>query len=283
VAAVLASAALAACSGESAVERLAVTPTVDVPESVALGEPLDIGYSWAVADDFEAPADDYQVFLHMRDAEGNILAQDDHYPPIPTSQWQPGSVQSYRRWFYPETDFEVESIDFVVGLYADDGRAALAWEGGFEDMPVVSRMQIRVDDQGGKPVWVEGWHPVEEVPGQTPSVWRWSEQAARAVFANPRRDATLHFRAHSPVDEINGPQTVVLRMGETEIARFEIESASAFTERVEVAADVLGDDDWAELHVEVSDVFKPSELDPESQDDRELGLQMFLLFLSSSS
>ena len=44
--------ALAGCGGDAASAQVDVRVTLDLPDSVALGEPLDIGYGWAPADDF---------------------------------------------------------------------------------------------------------------------------------------------------------------------------------------------------------------------------------------
>ena len=62
----------------------------------------------------------------------------------------------------------------------------------------------------------------------------------------------------------------------------EITSAQEFSERVEIPAAAMGEDDWVELTLEISPVLVPKELDPESADERTLGLQVFRLYLSSS-
>lgn len=279
-AACLALVTLAACGGSGDAPRMAVEPSVDLPGSVPLGEPLDMGYTWTPGDEFTPPAEDYQVFVHMIDPQGQIVFQDDHYPPEPTSQWSVGTPLEYRRWVYPPEDLEVEFLDVAVGLYAQDGRAMILEGEEWVNAAPVHRLEIRADDLGGIPVFIDGWHPQEETP-ESLSSWRWSQGVAHAVFTNPSRDAVLHLRAHAPYDEV-GPQTVVLRIGETEVGRFETTSADDFLERIEISAEAMGDNDWVELTMEVSPVFVPQELDPASQDDRTLGLQVFKMYLSSS-
>ena len=98
---------VAACGGAEA-PRIDVELTLDMPDSVPLDEPLHMTYTWAPGDDFEAPLDDYQVFVHVLDAYRNIVFQDDHYPTEPTSQWSTGQPQSYDRWLYLPTGLEVD-------------------------------------------------------------------------------------------------------------------------------------------------------------------------------
>jgi len=85
LAGLLMSGGLAGCTGGDQIRRVAVEPTVQLPESVALGEPLHFEYTWTPASEFTAPKDDYKIFVHLLDPQGRIVLQDDHYPPEPTS------------------------------------------------------------------------------------------------------------------------------------------------------------------------------------------------------
>ena len=271
------------CSGGGDAVQLAVMPTLDLPDSLPLGEPFDLGYGWVIANDFEAPINDYKVFVHIRDPEGNIILQDDHYPPEPTSQWRAGEDQFYRRWFYSPTLLENDYLDFFIGFYSEDGQAQLRVDAGWESMPFIHRMEIRTEDTAGVPVWVEGWHHPENDPTKSLPNWRWSEESAHVFFSNPRKDAVLHLQAHSPVGEIGGPQIVKLRFGDVEIANLEVVESVPFIERIKVPAEALGDEEWAELWIEVKPSLVLAEVDETNEDERELGLQVFTLYLSSGS
>ncbi|NKB89681.1 MAG: hypothetical protein GKS06_15805 [Acidobacteria bacterium] len=272
-------AAVAGCGSGDAV-RVAATVSVAMPDSVPLHEPLHVTYTWTPSDDFSAPMEDYQVFVHARDGQGNVLFQDDHYPPEPTSQWQAGQTLTYDRWIYVPDALEVDQIDFVTGLYSADGRALLRGDAGtWTDAVDAHTLEVRLNDMQGVPAFIEGWHGEEgAAAGET---WRWSEGVARAAFTNPRKDGTLHLRAHGPFDEV-GAQVLVLRAGETEIARIDVTSPANFEERIVVPATAMGDDDWVEVTLEISPALVPKELDPQSSDERVLGLQVFMLYLSSS-
>ena len=282
--ALVAAVASAACAADETLQ-VDVQVQLDLPESVALGEPLDIGFVWTPASEFGAPADDYRVFVHMIDPDGNILLQDDHYPPQPTSQWRAGQVEEYRRWYDPPNSIEAEYLDFVVGLYSADMRTRIRdTDGDWVEGVQVHRVTVRADDVSGIPLYMEGWHPPERVeePGpREPREWRWSQQTARAVFTNPHKDAVLHLRAHGPSDEV-GAQVVVLRIGDNEVANVAVNGADEFLERIVILASAMGDNEWVELNLEVTPALVPQELDPSSQDDRELGLQVFSMYLSSS-
>ena len=65
------------------------------------------------------PAEDYTVFAHLLDADGNILSQDDNSPRLPTRYWRWGeSFTTFHRF-----DDEYNMLDYVVavGLYINDG------------------------------------------------------------------------------------------------------------------------------------------------------------------
>ncbi len=278
----LAVALVSTACADAGTPQLDVRVQLDLPDSVPLGEPLDIGFAWETASEFEAPADDYKIFVHMIDPDGNILLQDDHYPPQPTSQWRAGQTEGYRRWYYPPNSLEAEYLDFVVGLYSPDSRARVrdangAWAEGVQ----VHRMTVRSDDVSGIPLYMEGWHPPEQVAEPEAREWRWSQENARAVFTNPRKEAVLHLHAHGPFDEV-GAQAVVLRIGEDEVASVAVSSADEFLERIVIPASSMGDNEWVELNLQVTPALVPQEMDPSSQDVRQLGLQVFSMYLSSS-
>ena len=56
-----------------------------------------------------------------------------------------------------------------------------------------------------------------------------------------------------------------------------------FLERVEIPAEVMGDEEWIELTIEVDGTFVPVEVNESSADERVLGLQVFWLYLAPSN
>ena len=62
-------------------------------DRVAIGSPLKMTYKFQVAPDAKIDGD-YIVFVHVLDPEGERLWDDDHMPPVRTSQWKPGQTSS---------------------------------------------------------------------------------------------------------------------------------------------------------------------------------------------
>lgn len=281
VALVVAAAVIAGCGEELPERRMEVEPALELPDSLAPGQPVDIGYVWTPGAEFQPPADDYKVFLHVVDPDGNIIEQDDHYPPVPTSQWTSGEPVTYSRWLYPTSQAEVDYLDFYVGIYDDDGQVGVRWDGAWENRPEVRRVDIREDDSRGIPVYVEGFHE-NEVDAEHPSIrWTWMQRRGVVAFGNPRGPAILHLRGHSPVDETGGkPQTVRILVDGEELTTLEISDSTPWLERIEVPAEAVGSGDWVEVTLEVDSFFVPAHVDPASADTRELGLQIFGLYLA---
>ena len=76
----------------------------------------EISLTWKAE---STPEEDYSVFAHLLDADGNILSQDDNAPRLPTSYWRWGeSFTTFHRF-----DPEYNMLDYrvAVGLYIFDG------------------------------------------------------------------------------------------------------------------------------------------------------------------
>lgn len=281
--AVLVALSAAGCGGEDVSRAVAASVTLDIPDSIPLGAPFDIGYTWTPRDDFQAPGDDYKIFVHFVDPDGNIVAQDDHYPPLPTTQWTVGQPVSYRHWVYPDPDLRPDYFDVYVGMYDDEGQVATVHEGRFQNRPLVSSVIVRADDQGGVPVYLEGFEE-RETSLTTDDVfhrqWQWMRRTGTVAFGNPHGPATLHLRALSPVDYLEGgAQQVTIRAGEQVIATFEATDSSPYLMRFDVPGNGLGDGEWVDFTIEVDKIFVPAQVEEGSDDIRELGLQVFWLYL----
>ena len=66
-----------------------------------------------------APDEDYTVFAHMLDADGNIVTQADAPPRLPTSYWRWGETYSTFHRF--PANFNMLDHEVIVGLYLNDG------------------------------------------------------------------------------------------------------------------------------------------------------------------
>lgn len=66
-----------------------------------------------------SPEENYTVFAHLLDADGNILSQDDNAPRLPTKYWRWGESFTTFHRFDPE--FSMLDYKVAVGLYIYDG------------------------------------------------------------------------------------------------------------------------------------------------------------------
>ena len=271
-----------ACGGHEIGRTVDVSVTVDLPESIPPGSPLDIGYTWTPNSGFSPPADDFKVFVNIVDPDGNIVEQDDHFPVVPTSQWRAGQPFTYRHLIYSDPGLRVDQLSFYVGLYDDEGKVGTMYEGRFQERPLVHTMLIRTDDQGGRPGYLEGFTEEEVLLTSHDAYtrqWRWMGSRGLVQFRNPRGPATLHLRALSPVDFVGGNQSVSIKMGGREIDWFTRTDSSSYLLYFDVPDEELGDGDWVELTIEVDKVFVPAQVTEGSTDTRELGLQVFWMYL----
>lgn len=92
------------------------------------GKQADIHLSWAIP---ALLAKDYQVFVHLRDDNGQTIAQADG-PPLagwyPTSQWSPGEIVIDSRVFPVPADLPASTYTLVVGFYDIDTGERLGTE-----------------------------------------------------------------------------------------------------------------------------------------------------------
>ena len=257
-----------------------VAPSVEMPASVVWGEPFQIIYRWMPGESFPEEPGEYLAFVHFSDPDGQVVAQDDHSPPVPTSQWREGQPVEYRRWFrfpVPET---FEYVDVSLGLYdKESGRLAVRSRGRWETEVMAARLRTGEGDYDGTPIAGDGWHRLER-DGSGHDLWHWTSESATVIFRNPGRDAELHIEASSPVAWLDGPQRVRISLGGAEIAELVVSEDSRFVERIPLSAAMLGDEPVLEIKIEVDATVVPAEVVTGSEDPRVLGLKVYCLYLS---
>ena len=65
------------------------------------------------------PDENYTAFMHVLDAAGSIIAQDDKPPRLPTGYWRWG--ESYLSYHSIPADFDMDKHTIAVGWYLNDG------------------------------------------------------------------------------------------------------------------------------------------------------------------
>ena len=267
---------LAGCGGESETEPPVATPSVTLSKDrAAIGSPLQISYKFTVAPNAKIDGN-YSVFLHVIEPDGERLWQDDHEPPVPTSQWQPGQTIEYTRTVFVANYPYIGDANVRVGLYdpSSQRRLPLAGEDVGRREYLAGKLNILPQSENIFLIYKEGWHPLE-VDSNNPAIeWQWTRQAATISFRNPKKDATLYLQSDARTDLFTPPQQVTITVGGQTIGTFAADSKDRVLRTFPITAAQFGSGDMAEIQIQVDKTFTPG-----SGDVRELGIRVFQAFV----
>ncbi len=282
-AAVLAS--LAGCGLADTASPVA-TPAVGLNRArVPLGGPLELTYRFTVAPDAGLFADDYLVFVHFLDADGDLMFTDDHAPPQSTTSWRPGQEISYdRRMVVPVFPY-IGEVTVALGLYSATAgdRLPLAGEHLGQRSYEVATLEMVPQSESGFLIYEDGWHAAESVPEEPYREWRWTTGQATISFRNTQTDSTLYLEVDGRPELFESPQILTLSIGDTPVETIELGSAEPSYHIVPVSGASLGGADTATLTLTVDPSFVPSEVtNGANTDGRELGMQVFYAFLEEN-
>lgn len=249
---------------------------------VPLGGPLEMNVRFAIAEDASGFSEDYRVFLHFLDVDGELMFNDDHEPPEPTTAWLPGQVISYdRRMIVPVYPY-IGEVTVVVGLYSPDTGNRLPMEGesiGQRAYPV-AKFEMASQSESGFFVYEDGWYAPESASEDPDTEWRWTAGVSLLSFRNPRTDARFYLEVSGRPERFEVPQRLTMTIGEFEVGALSLAAEEPSFHVVDVPRNRLGAEETVVLTLRVDPPFVPAELtDGENADDRELGMQVFYLFL----
>ena len=292
-------ASLAGCGLADTASAVA-TPTVGLNRTrVPLGGPLELTYRFTVAQDAGLFADDYLVFVHFLDADGDLMFTADHAPPQSTTSWQPGQEVSYdRRMIVPVYPY-IGEVTVALGLYSPTtgDRLPLAGMHLGQRSYEVATLEMAPQSESGFLMYEDGWHAAEseaerlaglrprfsEPPEVSDREWRWTTGHATLSFRNPQTDSTLYLEVDGRPELFESPQILTLSIGDTPIETIELGSAEPSHHIVPVSGASLGGADTVTLTLTVDPSFVPSEVtNGANNDDRELGMQVFYAFLEEN-
>jgi hypothetical protein len=286
--------ALAACALSAAVTVACSSPADDAPavatpgvtlsrQDVAIGSPVDVTYRFAVAANAPAFAEDYWVFVHFLDTDGELMWTDDHPPPTPTRQWRAGSSVEYARTiFIPKFPY-VGQTRVHVGLFSPTTgeRLPLAGDSQGQRAYRVATFDLRLETDSLVVIFRDGWYETEVAPEGVGRDWQWSRQEATLSFRNPRRNVRLYLQADQPAaDAFAEPQQVTIRIGDAIVDTFAMAPGGSDLRQVEIPAEQLGPGDTVDLRLSVDKTFVPASAPAlRSNDPRELGIRVFRAFV----
>lgn len=247
---------------------------------VPAGAPAAFTYRFTPLADIDG---DYLVFVHLVNVDGQLLWDDDHEPPTPTSAWRAGERVEYTREVFLPASLRPGDVTIEVGLYRGDERLPLEASrrprsASTRAYPVVD-LQVAPDTDNVYLTFPEGWYEEEREGSRS---WRWTRRSASLLFRHPRRDVVLWVEcAGHPGASADAPQQLrVAGPDGAELAAFTVDSTVPVRQRIPLQAQQLGSDEMVELRLEVDRTFVPAD-EGLGQDRRELGVRVFHVFVDA--
>ena len=275
--------ATTACGRTEDTEPPVATPslTLSRPEA-AVGSPIDMTYRFVVADAAPDFAEDYWVFVHFVDTDGELMWTDDHQPPTPTRRWKSGTTIEYSRtMFIPKFPYTGETR-VEVGVFSPESGLRLPLQGQNQGMRSyrVAAFDLRLQSDNVFVVFNNGWHETEIADDVSGLEWQWTKREATLSFRNPKRDSVLFLQLDQPVKAFPEPQQVEVRIGPTVIDSFALPPGIRELRRISVTADQFGAGETVATTIAVDQTFVPMSVPAlRSTDPRELGVRVFRAFV----
>ena len=274
---------VAACGRTEEAAPPIATPSVTLnhPQAPA-GSPLDLTYKFVVADNARFDQE-YRVFVHVIDVDGEFMWDADHDPAVPTTQWKPGQTIEYTRSMFIPTYPYVGAAKIVGGLYAPgtNERLKLSNEDRGDRSYKVVDFELLPQTENIFVIFKDGWHPAEVVTeGAGRTEWQWTKKDATIAFRNPKRDVVLVLQVDNPASNPNAAQNVAVQIGSQTIATIPLSAAPAGVLKYPITAAQLGTADMVEIKFTADKTFVPAlEASMKSGDPRELGARFFHVFI----
>jgi hypothetical protein len=239
----------------------------------------DMVFTWKTGPEFQKMEQDLQVFVHFWH-KGNLLFQEDYYPEPPTSQWEPEQEFTYTRQIYIpqfidefDPDFKgEETLQLVVGFFSPYDRS------GKSEQEVLREKLKVVPPPLDTPeiIYEEGWYNLEINPDAFLKQWRWTAKEARCIIDNPHRDALLVLKGGVNLDVLED-QKITFKINDLILDEF-VPEESHFEKSYNVKKEMLGDGEEFILSIVTDKVFVPAEVMTNTNDQRELGVQVSFIY-----
>jgi hypothetical protein len=267
--------ALGGCGRKEANDPPVATPTLTVRDHIAIGSPVKLTYKFKVAPDAKFDGD-YWVFVHVLNPNGEQMWTDDHLPPKPTSQWKPGETIEYSRTVFVPNYPYVGEATVRLGIYSQQAGKRLVLNANEISRReyLVGRVAVLPQSENILLVDKDGWHPAEIAADNPASEWKWTQKKALISFRNPKKNATFYIEYDARADLFNPPQQVTIRVGEQVVGTFAASSKDKTMLTFPITAAQFGQNEMAEISLEVDRTFNPGGADP-----RELGIRVFHTFV----
>jgi hypothetical protein len=280
----VACAAVACRRGEDTSPAVATANVALARARVAQGSPVDMTYRFQVANDLSASGNQ-RVFVHVVDADEELMWTDDHDPPTPTSSWKAGQTVEYTRTMFVPMYPYVGPAKVILGVYetASNTRLKLTNADRGDRSYQVATFELLPQTENVYLIYKDGWHAAEVAPENPAVEWKWTRKEATVTFRNPRRDSTFILQMDNPSRAPGAASEVEVRIGDQLLGTVPV-NAEAPVRRFALSAAQLGSGDMVEVRLVANRTFVPA-LEPASQssDTRELGVRVFHAFVQPES
>jgi hypothetical protein len=259
------------------------TPSVTLShDRVPAGSALEITYKFVVASAAHFDQD-YRVFSQVKDADGERIWDDDHNPPVPTSQWKPGQTVEYVRTVFVPVFPYIGDATLEIGLHstnpADQKRLPLEGDDAGQRAYRVARFTLQPATENLYAVYKDGWNWVESSPENSLVEWQWTKKEATFAFKNVKKDVTFDLDMDSPGSPFESQQVQVTMGGEV-IDTFTVTPNDRVLRKIKVPAARMGAGEMSELQIVVDKTFVPAQVNAgASRDERVLGVRVFHAFV----
>jgi hypothetical protein len=271
----------ASCSsGEDTAPAVATAEVALSRSRVAQGSPVDITYRFQPI--AAVPAGSYRVFVHVVDADEELMWTDDHVPPTPPAEWQPGQPLEYARTMFVPMYPYVGPSKIIIGIYeaGNNARLKLTNADRGDRSYQVATFELLPQTENVYLIYKDGWHPAEVAPENPAIEWKWTRKEATLAFRNPKRDATFVVQVDNPAQVTGAASEVDVRLGDQSLAVIPVNANDAPVRKINLTAAQMGSGDMVEIRLVANRTFVPA-LEPgaKSSDTRELGVRVFHAFI----
>jgi hypothetical protein len=135
-----------------------------------------------------------------------------------------------------------------------------------------------------EPTYETGWYNAEtDLTVKDPGCrhWRWTSKQARFTLVNPGRDLRLILRGVWPMAN-SCDQSIRLELNSSLLDEFCFRNPDFYIEYV-IPAKRMGENKTITFEIFNAETFRPSDLEPQTVDSRELGVRVYDLFFTSST
>jgi hypothetical protein len=267
-------------SGEDTTPAVATAEVVLSRSRIAQGSPVDVTYRFQPS--ATVPPGTYRVFVHVVDADEELMWTDDHVPPAPPVEWRPGQAVEYSRTMFVPMASYVGPAKVLIGVYdiGSNARLKLGNTDRGDRSYQVANFELLPQTENVYLIYKDGWHPAEVAPDNPSVEWKWTRKEATLAFRNPKRDATFILQVDNPAQAAGAATELDVRLGDTSLLVLPVGAADAPVTKINLSAAQMGNGDLVEVKLVANRTFVPA-LEPsaKSGDTRELGVRVFHAFI----